>query len=134
MANKRTTEETIAHTVNVKGIKSDRSGINNTRNARAIVAAEVFGVSQTLRNHGSNAVFTLRNGDNVVVLTRTARKGRPTLDAKQVGHGSSTVITFARVGGHGGKVSKVQKVCTLAEFCNKGARYIGTRANLYGNG
>jgi hypothetical protein len=34
-------------------------------------------------------------------------------------------------GGHGGKVSKVQKVSTLAEFCNKGAKYIGTVANLY---
>lgn len=133
MANKRTTEETIAHTVNVKGIKSDRSGINNTRSARAVIASEVFGVSQTLRAHGPNAVFTLRNGDNVVVLSRTARKGRPTLDAKQVGVGSSTVVTFARVLA-GGKVSKVVKVSTLAELCNKGARYIGTRANLYGNG
>lgn len=130
---KRTTEETIAHTVNVKGIKSDRSGINNTRSARAVIASEVFGVSQTLRAHGPNAVFTLRNGDNVVVLSRTARKGRPTLDAKQVGVGSSTVVTFARVLS-GGKVSKVAAVSTLAELCNKGAKYIGTRANLYGNG
>lgn len=128
---KRTTEETIAHTVNVKGIKSDRSGINNTRSARAVIASEVFGVSQTLRAHGPNAVFTLRNGDNVVVLSRVARKGRPTLDARQHGHGCSTVVTFARVGGRGGKVSKVSKVCTLAEFCNKGAKYIGTVANLY---
>lgn len=131
---KRTTEETIAHTVNVKGIKADRSGINNTRNARAVIASEVFGVYQTLRNHGAAAVFALRNGENVVVLSRAARKGRPTRDAKQVGVGSSTVVTFARVGGHGGKVSKVVKVCTLAELCNKGAKYIGTRANLYGNG
>lgn len=127
---KRTTEETIAHTVNVKGIKSDRSGINNTRSARAVIASEVFGVSQTLRAHGPNAVFTLRNGDNVVVLSRTARKGRPTLDAKQVGVGSSTVVTFARVLS-GGKVSKVAAVSTLAELCNKGAKYIGTVANLY---
>lgn len=127
---KRTTEETIAHTVNVKGIKSDCSGINNTRSARAVIASEVFGVSQTLRAHGPNAVFTLRNGDNVVVLSRTARKGRPTLDAKQVGVGSSTVVTFARVLS-GGKVSKVAAVSTLAELCNKGAKYIGTVANLY---
>jgi hypothetical protein len=128
---KRTTEETIAHTVKVKGIVADRSGINNTRGARAIIASEVFGVSQTLRNHGAAAVFALRNGDNVVVLSRVARKGRPRW--RQVGHGSSTVITFARVLS-GGKVSKVVKASTLAELCNKGARYIGTRANLYGNG
>jgi hypothetical protein len=128
---KRTTEETIAHTVKVKGIKSDRSGINNTRAARAIITSEVCGVSQTLRNHGAKAVFTLRNGDNVVVLSRVSRKGRPTVDAKQHGFGSSTVVTFARVLGRGGKVSKVSKVCTLAEFCNKGAKYIGTVANLY---
>lgn len=131
---KHTTEKTITHTVKVKGIVADRSGINNTSGARAIIASEVFGVSQTLRAHGAAAVFALRNGDNVVVLSRIARKGRPTRDAKQVGHGSSTVVTYARVGGNGGKVSKVHKVSTLAEFCNKGARYIGTRANLYGNG
>jgi len=131
---KRTAEQIIAHTVNVKGIRADRTSINNTRAARSVIASEVFGVSQTLRNHGSAAVFTLRNGDNVVVLSRVARKGRPTLDARQHGHGCSTVVTFARVGGHGGKVSKVVKVCTLAELCNKGAKYIGTRGNLYGNG
>ncbi len=134
MANKRTTEETIAHTVKVKGIKSDRSGINNSGNARAIIASEVFGVYQTIRRHGSRAVFSLRNGDNVAVLSITGRRGSPGRDAQQHGFGSSTVITFARVGGHGGKVSKVVKVSTLAELCNKGARYIGTRANLYGNG
>lgn len=133
MRKRFTAEETIAH-IKVKGIRPDRSGINNRRDARAVVASEVFSVSQTLRNHGADAVFTLRNGDNVVVLHRVATRGRPTLDAKQVGHGSSTIVTFARVGGHGGKVSKVVKVCTLAELCNKGARYIGTRANLYGNG
>lgn len=130
---KRTTEETIAHTVNVKGIKADRSGINNARNARAIVASEVIGINQTLRIHGSEAVFNLRNNHHIVVLSRTARKGRPSADAQQHGSGASTVITFARVLS-GGKVSKVAAVSTLAELCNKGARYIGTRANLYGNG
>lgn len=78
-------------------------------------------------------MFSLRNNHHIAVVSVSANRGRPSADAMQHGFGSSTVVVFSRVLA-GGKVSKVQNTTTLAELCNMGAKYIGTRSWLYGNG